>query len=48
MLKVNDKLVLDPGVRNLGDSTVSTFAPKRGQGTISTINSNCGHNYTVH
>ena len=40
MLKVNDKLVLDPGVRNLGDSTVSTFAPKRGQGTISTINSN--------
>ena len=40
MLKVNDKLVLDSGVRNLGDSTVSTVAPKQGQGTISTINSN--------
>ena len=37
-LKVNDKMVLDSGVRNLGETTVSTIAPKQGQGTISGIN----------
>ena len=36
-IKVDGKLLIDAGVRDLGDSRVSTLLPKRGKGTISDI-----------
>ena len=38
MIRVDGKLLVDTGVRNLGDNKVSTVSSKRGEGTIKTIN----------
>ena len=37
-IELDGKLLLDKGVRDLGDTKVSTASPKQGQGTISAIN----------
>ena len=36
-VRLDGKLLVDPGVRDLGDSKVSTVSPKQGEGTISDI-----------
>ena len=36
--EVDGKLLIDRGARGLGDTEVSTVSPKRGEGTIKTIN----------
>ena len=40
MIKLDGKLVLDPGIRDLGDNKVSTVSPKQGSGTVSNISGN--------
>ena len=39
-IEVDGKLLVDRGVRDLGDTKVSTASPKRGEGTISDITGN--------
>ena len=37
-VEIDGKLLVDKGVRNLGETSVSTSAPKQGSGTLSAIN----------